>query len=187
MKKFSDSLHKISTGWVTVSALFIFVLFTALVLPKQAQKADASSDSELGSPDLSFFYTPSDLYKMAESYGEAGRSDYIRARFTFDLVWPLVYTAFLVTSISWLFRKGFHHQSRWQLSNLIPVLGMILDFLENISTSLVMYKYPERTFVVDFLAPWFTAAKWILVSGSFLLLVFGATAALWEWIRGKNN
>ena len=181
MKKLSKHLHKLSTGRMTLATLVIFILFMILVLPGQAQQADASAESEAGSPDLSFFYTPADLYKMAEAYGEAGRAAYIRARFTFDLVWPLVYAAFLATSMSWLFSRAFHPKSRWQWVNLAPFWGMIFDFLENISTSWVMARYPNRTPVIAFLAPWFTLVKWVLVGGSFLLLVVGIIAAVWKW------
>ncbi|NIV29382.1 MAG: hypothetical protein GWN58_07700, partial [Anaerolineae bacterium] len=101
-QRISDWLRRASTGWVALSALLIFLLFSALVLPQQATKAEEETGSS-DSPDTSFFYSPSDLYRMAESYGEQGRQAYIRARFTFDLVWPLVYTFFLTTSIGWVF------------------------------------------------------------------------------------
>jgi hypothetical protein len=61
---------------------------------------------------------------------------------------------------------------------------MILDFAENTSTSVVMFRYPERTPVVDALAPLFTGAKWIVVVGSILLLL-GALAVAVQ--RGRRH
>ena len=61
---------------------------------------------ELGTPDTSLYYTAADLYRMAEGYGPQGRTAYIRARFTFDVAWPLVYLAFLVTALSWLINRA---------------------------------------------------------------------------------
>lgn len=183
-KKLSDWLHRVSSGWVALVALVVFVLFTALVLPRQAASAEESA-AEAGTPDLSFYYSPGDLYRMAEAYGEDGREAYIRVRFTFDLLWPVVYTFFLATAISWLYARGFSESSPWQRANLAPVLGMILDYLENISTSLVMLRYPQPTPVVTWLAPIFTSLKWVFVGGSFLLLVVGIVALLWGWIRGS--
>ena len=72
----------------------IFVLFTALVLPGRSTRAQVETRAA-GSPDMSFFYTSDELYQMAEAYGQAGREAYIRARFTFDLIWPLVYACSL--------------------------------------------------------------------------------------------
>jgi hypothetical protein len=186
MKKLSDWIHKISNGWVAFSALVIFLLFTALVLPGQASRAQASS-GDVGSPDLSFYYSAGDLYRMAEAYGEEGRREYVRARFTFDLLWPLVYMAFLVTGISWLNRTVFAPKSIWQRANVVPVLAALFDLLENLSTSLVMVRYPTVTAVVDVAATFFTMVKWILVGGSFVMLLVGSVAAALRWVGTRNS
>lgn len=185
MQKQSQWLYKISTGWVALAGLVIFLLFTALVLPGQSAQAEAVS-GEAGSPDMSFFYSPQSLYEMAEAYGEQGRSAYIRARFTFDLIWPLVYTLFLSTAISWVYARAFAPESRWRWANLAPLLGMVFDYLENISTSLVMYRYPASTDLIAGLAPIFTSIKWIFVNGSFVLLSLGVVIAIWRWVRKSN-
>ena len=114
---------------------------------------------DAGSPDRSFFYTPTELYDMAEAYGADGRRQYVRARFTFDVIWPLAYLLFLATAISWTFRRAFGAGSRLMLANLAPVAGVALDYLENISASIVMARYPSRTPVVDWLATVFTMLK----------------------------
>jgi len=180
----SGWLGRVSKGWVALLFLVIFLLFTAVVLPDQASKAEASSGGA-ESPDTSLFYTAGDLSRMAETYGEQGRLAYIRARFSFDLLWPLVYTAFLCTAISWVYRKAFDPHSPWQRMNLVPLAAMLLDLLENISTSLVMAQYPAPVPLAAALAPFFTLAKWILVMGSFVLLIISAGAALWRRLR-KN-
>jgi hypothetical protein len=185
-ERLSTWLRRISTGWVTLAALVVFLLFTALVLPRQSSEAAATS-ADVGTPDLSLYYSVDDLYRMAEAYGEDGRTAYVRARFTFDVLWPLIYTAFLVTAISWLFGRGFGSDTPWQRANLAPVLAALFDLLENLSTSLVMLRYPSRTAVIDSLAPVFTFVKWILVGGSFLLLLLGIAIAGWQWIRRRGG
>lgn len=178
-KQISEWLHRVSNGWVALAALVIFLLFTALVLPGQSKQAAAASGGE-SSPDTSFFYTPADLYRMAEAYGAAGRQAYIRARLTFDVIWPVVYALFLVTAISWLYGRALPAGSLWQRANLAPLLGILLDYMENLSTSLVMWRYPARTLVVDMLAPLFTATKWVFVGGSMILLLIGVLTGLWQ-------
>lgn len=180
-KRASDCLHRVSNGWVALCALVIMILFTVVVLPAQSSRAAGTGD--VGSPDLSFYYSVEDLYRMAEAYGEEGRRAYVRARFTFDLIWPLVYTAFLGTAISWVYHRAFSPGSPWRRANLGPVLGALLDYLENVSTSLIMVRYPNRTVVVDLLAPVFTMTKWIFVSASFVLLVAGLAVSIWRWVR----
>ncbi|MGD2159414.1 MAG: hypothetical protein PVG32_21235 [Anaerolineales bacterium] len=185
-KSLSEWLRRVSTGWVALIALVIFLSFSALVLPSQSANAEIDSQG-VGSPDLSFYYSPDELYSMAEAYGEAGRDAYVRARFTFDVVWPIVYTLFLSTALSWLYTRVFSAGSFWQRANLAPVLGALFDFLENGSTSLVMLRYPARTPVIDVLAPVFTMVKWALVTGSFVLLLVGVFAGVWRWIRVRRE
>jgi hypothetical protein len=184
--RISDWLRKVSTGWVALAALLIFLLFTALVLPQQAAKSEQVTGSAV-SPDTSFFYSPADLYQIAEVYGEEGRAAYIRARFTFDLVWPLVYTLFLATAISWVFGKAFTPDSPWQRANLAPLVAALFDYLENLATSLVMLRYPAQTPVVDLLAPVFTALKWGSLGLGFVLLIGGIAVAAWRWIKRRTR
>lgn len=186
LKKFSDWIRRVSTGWVALLALVLFLLFTALVLPGQAAKAEIDTGSAR-SPDTSFFYTAQDLYEMAEAYGEEGRRAYVRARFTFDLIWPLVYTVFLCTGISWIFQKAFAPDSPWQRANLAPLLGALFDYLENASTSVVMVRYPSPTALVDTLAAVFTLAKWVFVLGSFVLLLVGVIVGAVRWTRARGK
>ncbi len=182
LARISSFHYRLSSGPVTLVALIGFLLFGGLVLPAQAQRADAYSNGA-ASPDSSFFYSKTDLYEMANMYGEIGRAEYIRARFTFDLIFPLVYLAFLVTSISWVFVRAFPDASnRWRLLNVFPVFGVLFDYLENISTSLVMASYPGQSFA-GFLAPVFTSVKWFFVNGSFVVLAVGVVVALWRFSR----
>ena len=63
---------------------------------------------------------------------------------------------------------------------------MALDYLENLSTSLVMARYPDPTPVIVWLAPVFTLSKWIFVGGSFVVLVVGIVAALVRRTQGTH-
>jgi hypothetical protein len=189
-QRISEGLHRVSTGWVALAAVVVFLLFSALVLPRQsaADKQHPSAEAgagDVGSPDTSLYYSRDELYRMAEAYGVQGRAAYVRARLTFDVIWPIVYTLFLSTAISWLTACAFQPGSPWRRANLAPVLGALFDYLENLCTSLVMFRFPARTPVVDTLAPIFTLVKWIFVGGSFVLLFIGLAAGAWHWIRNR--
>jgi len=184
LTRLSGWIQRVSKGWVALTALVVFLLFTALVLPQQSSKAGTEVRAA-GSPDLSFFYTAGDLDRMAEAYGQAGRQAYLQARFTFDLIWPVVYTVFLCTAISWVYRRAFDPHSPWQRSNLVPVFAILFDYLENITTSLVMWQFPNRMPLIATLAPVFTMGKWILVTGSILLLLIGLGVTITRWLIGS--
>ncbi len=186
IRNFSSWLRHVSSGKIALFGLVLFLAFTAFVLPVQSQKAREASNGA-GSPDQSFLYSPQELYQMAETYGQQGRLDYIRARFSFDLIWPLVYAFFLTTSISWVFGRAFQDTSIWQMANILPLVGLGFDYLENISTSLVMLRYPTQTAFLAALAPFFTMIKWIFIGGSFGLLLIGLGWAALTRLQKKTN
>ncbi|MDT8305694.1 MAG: hypothetical protein RRC07_07135 [Anaerolineae bacterium] len=184
MWRLAEWLAVKTTGRLALGALVLFVLFVALVLPRQAGEAEQASGSS-ASPDTSLVYTAEQLYAWAEAYGAAGRAAYVRARLTFDVVWPLVYTLFLTTALSWLMARAFAAGSRWRLTAVVPLLGMVFDFLENGATSLVMVRYPAETPVVAQMAGVLTLVKWLLVGGSFGLLLVGIVAAIRRRGQGR--
>jgi len=185
INKFSGWLYRVSTGKRTLLFLLIFILFSILILPKQSADA-ASYGGDVGSPDLSFYYSPEDLNKMAEAYGEEGRDAYIKARFTFDFFWPIVYTLSLTSALSLLFLRTIPTYSGLRKLNLIPILAMLFDYLENISTSFVMWRYPEKITGIAAVAPVFTLLKWVFISMAFILLILGVVSAVRHRITLKR-
>jgi hypothetical protein len=186
LNKLSSKLYQFSSGFLTLLGLLIFAAFVAFILPQQAERAESISHGA-GSPDMSYFYSSKDLYNMAETYGAEGRAAYVRARFTFDLIFPLTYLFFLVTSISWVILHAVPDaNSRWRLLNLFPVFGALFDYLENIAASVVMLNYPQHTPILDSLTPVFSLVKWFFVNGSFVILVLALLIAVWNWTRRRT-
>ncbi len=159
------------SNWKTwLVSLIIFGAFLGFILPNEAAESSRiTGTSEY--PDSSFFYSPATLYSIAETYGEEGRSYYIRARYTFDVVWPIAYFLFLTTTVGLLFKPLRKPKWRWVI--LLPLFGLIFDYLENLSTSLVMNAYPDTLDLFATIAPFFTAIKWTSIYASFLLIPIG--------------
>jgi hypothetical protein len=171
-----------STGRAALGFLVLFLVFSAAVLPGEASQARVVSNGA-GLPDTSLFYRAQDYCVMAQAYGVAGREAYIKARFSFDLVYPLVNGGFLMSCIGWSIGRSFNPDSHWQWAALIPLLGMGLDYLENICTSPVMLRYPATTPLAAASAPAFTLGKLAAIAGSFALLIAGTGIMLIRRIR----
>ncbi len=173
----SQWLYRVSSGWVVLAAIAVFVVFSATVLPMAASDAEQYANGA-PSPDTSFWYSADDLRESAEAFGPEGRQAYVQARYTFDLVWPLVYGAFLATTLSWLLARAVAVGSPWRRLNLLPVVVVVLDYAENVCTAVTIGRYPAETAVLPFLAPFFTASKWVLITASFLLVPIAGVLAL---------
>ena len=62
--------------------------------------------------------------------------------------------------------------------SLRSAVAVSLDYAENIYTATVMALYPARTPMLEELAPFFNAGKWLALSASFMLLAIGVIIAL---------
>ena len=178
----SKRLTKISSIKLTAFSFLLYLFFMFVVLPSLASKA-TELFAGLGSPDLLFSYSNEKLYEVASTYGELGRNAYIETRFQFDLVWPVVYTLFLVTSISWFCSRITNVQSKLRYCNLLPIVAVVFDLLENISVSIVMYQFPAKTALFSNVASYATTLKWIFVYASFLALAISMVIFLWMSIK----
>ena len=186
LNRFSDWLTRRSTGRVALVTFAIFILFVLFVLPGQGSAGDSAA-GDVGIPDLLFFYSPQTLYEMAEAYGAQGRAEYIHGHLTFDVIWPLIYTAFLITGISWAFGRITGPGSHWRRANLVPLVGILFDFSENLSTSWVVYRYPHPADFAAYLAAFSTAGKWIFAALGVLLMFIGLVGVLWQVIRPPSR
>lgn len=175
-------LHKISKGRITLFALLAFVLFSAFILPVQANKTKQYAGNA-GIIDTQFWYSSQNIYDKADSYGEEGRRVYIIDRLSFDLIWPMVYAFFLGTTISYTFRSNFPSESWLQGMNLVPVIAMLFDLLENLGASVIMLAYPGKISWLAQVLPYFTSLKWLLLFGSFILVIMGLVAWLVRKLR----
>ncbi|NLN69992.1 MAG: hypothetical protein GX142_04305 [Chloroflexi bacterium] len=186
LSRLSRWFLKISTGPLAMICLVVFLIFSSLILPDQNARAKAYA-GDLGTPDTSLYYTAAELYRMAEGYGPQGRTAYIRARFTFDVVWPLVYLAFLVTALSWLINRAKLGKTSWVQLNLLPIASVIFDGLENGAAAIVMARYPQTTSVLDHLAGVFTLLKWLLTSACALAIVYLAFLILARYFKSSKQ
>ena len=171
--------------WSVVILVTIgFVLFLSLALPR----VSAYTTKTIGgfdSPDTSFLYSAEDMYTMANNYSDSGRSTYVFLRWTFDVIWPLVYTAFLVV---WTVKLSVYVKGKNWIQSLyfLPILAMALDFLENMGASIVMFRYPATSGIIAHLTPIATLLKWTTLSVSFLLLLLLSLVILYQNVMKKT-
>lgn len=172
-----DISESLASGRLLGLATATFIVFLTVILPEEASRSTAYLGDN-PTPDGSFIYSTSDLYDMASAYGADGRRYYIRSRFTFDIVWPLAYGCFLWTGIAY-FQQGIT-DSRVRYAVLLPLLAVLLDFMENTSASVVMFLYPDRVPLLSHLVPIFTFGKWIVIGLSFTVLGLLILAQIWK-------
>jgi hypothetical protein len=176
LERLSALLRKNANGWLVLLFLAGEMFFNAVLLPAQQAKIEAGSGG-IGPIDLQFFYTPEKVYKMVESYGNAGRASYRTFELTGDIIYPMVYTLFFSLAITWLFQRGFASNSAIQKFNVVPFGAWFFDLLENLGIVSMLSVYPSTPAGLAWLSTTFTLLKWLFVLPTALLLLTGLIMA----------
>jgi hypothetical protein len=163
-----------------IISLVVFGLFVGLVLPYMNTLSEQYT-STVGSPDTSFSFDLARLNEIRMSYGEEGRINYVIIRWTFDVIWPFVYFAFLGLSTAFLSKKiGFSTKLLY-----IPIVAVLFDFLENITATFYMLGYPNDLYAVGYILIASSMIKWLFVSGSFLMVLELFVIHLYKMIKNR--
>ncbi len=144
----------------------VFIIFIVLVLPWVSNMMDGFGNVQ--SPDTLFTYSSDKLFSITHDYGYEGRRMYLIQRFTFDLIWPLVYGVFCLSLIGFAVTR-FDSLMKYKYLVYVPVIAVIMDYLENLLVSLVFIMYPTESRIIAILASVSTSIKWIYVSLSMIL------------------
>jgi hypothetical protein len=166
-KKLQYIYHNVSTKQVVIYFV-VFFLFTVLVLP-YISSLTTRVIGVAESPDTNFDFNIERLFNIVNSYGRSGRLFYVTMRWTFDVVWPIIYTLFLITSIAYLSRQS---KCRFGYKPLyLPVIAVLFDFMENVNATIIMLLYPKRFDLFGYLLIGSSIIKWISISISIVALI----------------
>lgn len=128
----------------------------------------------------SFFYTAEWLNTLASQLGDEGRRFYIISRLRFDFLWPVAFTFFFFNVLALLYKDM--RLIRYLL--LLPIFGLIFDYLENVSVSVVFAMYPRTLVALSHLAGIFTMFKWTAIYTTFIVIVVGIIRLAGKSVRG---
>jgi hypothetical protein len=180
MRRISEAWYSRATWrWALVGS-GVFAFFLAGPLRWQSARTERYAGEE-GAPDTELWYSPEYLHETAERFGPEGRRAYVTSRATFDIAWPIVYATSLTTVLTVLLRDRTPEGSRRRMVNVLPWAAFAFDMAENAAVSTVMIRHPERTPVVERVAPVMTLAKWVAVGTSVSLVAVVPVGAAAAW------
>jgi hypothetical protein len=157
---------------------FVFVFFLVVVLPAVSYAANQMGLSP--SIDTNFSFDPTAIYSILNGYGESGRAFYLLQRWTFDAVWPMVYGfPIFFTLRLWL---GKVNSSFVRIFIYLPLMAMLLDYLENITFSIIIILYPMEWIVLAYLGVGISLLKWIALGVSLMSVTVLSVVVLFQTI-----
>lgn len=138
--------------------VYLFLIFIFVLSPGVLFLSNILFEENF-SPDTSFFYRASEFYHSLSVIGQSGRSYYIIVRWTFDLMYPIVYGVFLTQVLFKLKIQKKHIL-------ILPLLMVIFDFIENSLATVLVVLFPNEFPLMVYILQAFSFLKWL----SFIII-----------------
>lgn len=137
--------------------------------------------------DVRFAYSSQDLLHALPSYESEARYLYAISEVTLDFIFPLLYTAFLIGIMAWLYCSAFPPNSALHKLVYLPFGVLLADLLENLSLTGLLLAYPPALITLARAASVFSLTKWLLSALVMLFIFAGLVSFLFTWMRKKYD
>ncbi|MGY5861487.1 MAG: hypothetical protein RTU09_03870 [Candidatus Thorarchaeota archaeon] len=122
-------------------------------------------------------YSFAEVEHLLTVLGEQGRQLYTTLQ-VIDLVFPIAYGMSITLALTGVIIRLFPEGHTMEKAIFLPILGMIFDYLENITIATLIASYPNLSPFAVNVASIFTQLKWTCIILAFALLVILAILAL---------
>ncbi len=136
-------------------------------------------------PDSHWWYTLSNLRDWLAAWGPEGRSLYLTVLWPTALGFLLSYAAFLTAAVLYLLKKANPRGPWWYLLPLLPLATAAFDLLENGIVALTALWGVGEPWA--WLAPIFTAAKWVGAAATAVVLASGGIVTLVRAVLARRG
>ncbi len=187
-KVYMTNYLKKASNWKSILLLFIILGgFNFFAFPRYEAKINEVAEVDFKLLDVRLNYTYEDVVEAFDKIGAEGRSIYAFIVVKIDMVYPIIYGLFLILLFFALIQIVFSQNSKLIYLSLIPVIGVIFDYLENFNTLKLLNNYPNITFQQVKYGSHMTQLKWIFLSLTIGLIIILSIVWLYKRISVKIN
>jgi hypothetical protein len=173
MEKLFNWVQKYSTGKI-VSSLFVLTMVVYLLMIGYSIPAVTAFAPEFPIFDMSpTGYTFAYANELLSTLGVEGRHLYLTTQLPLDFIYPGLFSISYSLLLVWLFRKTFKGDSKIYYVALVPFLGGIFDYMENIFIVKMINSFPNLQESTVEIANILTIIKSGLATTFFVLLLVG--------------
>ena len=186
MKKIVTSLQKLASGRVVLILIILTMAVFSLMLLYTIPKVESFA------PGMTLFdmspagYSYQQAISLLEALGEVGRNVYLFQQLPADFVYPGLFAISYSLLLTWLFAKSFESNSKIFFLALVPVLGGLFDYLENIGIVLMINAFPDISQELVGVVSTFTLLKSAFTTGFYVLLLVGIFSFIIRRIKSQS-
>ncbi|MDG1841055.1 MAG: hypothetical protein P8I93_01765 [Crocinitomicaceae bacterium] len=144
MKKTQSIIEKLSTSKI-ITCLFLLTILISCIMHFMINPQLVKYAGEMKILDIMIMgYDINYVNAFFKALGEKGRDIYLYQQLAIDMIYPLAYGGFICFSLAWILKKKNKNLTSIGLAIcILPLIGVFLDFIENISNAILLLKYPK--------------------------------------------
>ena len=135
-------LNKASNWKFILPLLILVIAFSVFVFPYYQSKLQSIHGS-FQALDVRFAYTDEEVRADFEALGAGGCEIYRTVVGRIDMVYPIFYGSFLILLVANVIKKVAGPGSPRLLISLLPLAGVLFDYLENFNTLRLLRDFPD--------------------------------------------
>jgi len=187
LKKTQELLNKYSTGR-NVLALFVItqIIYGFMLLytiPNVMNHANGMKLLDMQPTGYNAEYAKN----LFDNLGAIGREAYLFRQIPVDMIYPFLFAVTYSLLLTFLFKKSFNPKSKINGLSLIPIVGGLFDYLENVGIIIMLSLYPIFSESIANITNVFSVLKSIFITLFFVLLVVGIVGLIAKKVTKLKN
>ncbi len=154
--------------------LFLFILSSLvyavmifMTIPKLIQFSNGMDILDM----MPFGYSYPYVTQLFTELGAEGRNYYLNYQIPIDMIYPLLFGLSYFYIMTYFLQKINLWKSPFIYISILPIIGTLFDYFENIGTILMLQNYPNLNPTVVQLNSFFTITKSISITVFFIALI----------------
>lgn len=152
----------------------VYLLMLLVTIPRVQRHAPNTALFDLSPTG----YTHSKALTLLQSLGADGRDAYLFPQLALDFVYPGLFGICFSLMLIWVYSRQVQSDSKFMYLAILPVLGGLFDYVENILIIRMITTFPDVTKGLVFAASGATLLKSVFSTVSFLILGLGLVLLL---------
>ncbi len=182
--KFSEWIIRHASGKNMLLFLILSVV-TIVIMSVGISPVMAAESGGLASLDTRLFYSYSDVTELLTALGPTGRLYYLYQK-AVDSFFPIGYGMGLALALGYLCKK-IDLKDPLNIIILLPIIGAIFDYTENILIATQIISFPFVSELVASIAAIATLLKWAFLYAAFVVLFLLLLIILVKRIRSDTE
>jgi len=173
-QQYVNFVVKQSTGKTAIFVLIVYIIFNAAVMGWGAKHINSLSGKEVQVLDLCLTgYSPTEANAYLKDYSPEARNFAATFNAVADTAYPIVYTIMLSVVLAWVYKSRIQLNKSYGYMLLLPLLMMVLDFLENYHIIAMLRRYPAIPEEIIKAGSILTVAKWGMFGVILVIILLG--------------